>query len=267
MILLAGCDLPPELDGQPWARLDKHTRPPGPCVVLAAGDGAREAGRLLPGLFAQVSAVLLVEPQIGGLSDAALRPWAPLVQDAARGRRLLAMWSTYQAPQQARRRHPYDAAWIFGQWAEQSGPGLDLELDPGALLAWPAGEVLCSPRGGAWSGPPQVGIKIAGAFVAVVDQVSPSDELGLLIGPSALARAVLPAWDRVRPPLPRTTATPSPPAAPKRRNIGQQASEAGADLDELLDGAERLGLAVGRGTRLIGQAASAARGLWRKVRA
>jgi len=279
VILVAGTTPPRELDGEPWAPLPapgkRRRAGPGPYTLVAVGDGARELLPWLrePAALVDVDAVLLVNPATGSQAPASIELWQGLARRAAAGDLALGVWASYQAPQRPRLRHPYDAVWLLH--GATTIAGVDLQVDTRALVDWPAGEVLCGPGGEAWDRPPSVKIHTRGAFVAVVDTSTPPEAspalLAALYGPGALVRGVLAPWKATAaraapaaapPPAPRQPR----PSAARRRRAGEEARQAAAELDDVIDGAEALGRSVVRGVHAGAGLVGEARALWQRLK-
>lgn len=269
MILLSGVELPPELDGERSAPLpavrDLRKLPRGPHVAICGGAGARALVPWIqsPEALASLEAVLLVEPDTGGIPPASMVPWRQLAARAIESRILVTIWATHGTPQIPRRRHPYDAVWLLAQQGRESRQAPTLRPDTGALLDWPAGEIL-STGDGAWTAPPEIQIDAWGALVLIVDRESQSSGLALTYGPGALVRGVLSHWPRGT--LRSMERAALEPLAPRRRSVADQAREASRELDDVIDGAEALGRSVARGGKAAIGAIEGVREFWRRLR-
>lgn len=277
MILLFGCGalpgvaeetivverLPPVRRG---ARLGQ-VPPDEPLVVLAVGEGARQAAELLrrPADRDRIEAVLLAQPHSGPDKGGDLALWTTIGQQAAeREGPLFASWTSYHAPVVTGQRHPYNLIAAVGEKVRASAsPGWSSPVDMAALRAWPEGEILTA-EGFAWTGAPRVSVLILGGYVAVLDLDTPDpggDVLATRYGPGALVRGVLlPRW---RAGIARAVVEPAPAPvrASRRPAAARPAGGAGGAIgrpaigpapegfDGLFDDLRGLGRAVGQGVR------------------
>lgn len=267
MILLAGLDLPRELDGERSCALPTPGRRarlgPGPHTLIAVGDGARAAVRWAadPGARAELDAVLLVNPLTGG-ERSSLAPWGELAREAREpGGPLLGVWTSYHAPLRRPQRHPYDAFSAILQAAPPPdwSPPLDLE----GLRAWPQGELLAG-KSHSWAAPPEAALYIVGGAVLLVDttpEAHAPEELAALYAPGALVRGLLlPRWEAG---AFRSTMARRPEQLPTR----PRARRGVASAEEIIDQAEAAGRTLARGARVAVDAATEVKGFVQKIRA
>jgi hypothetical protein len=265
LILLAGLDLPRELDGERSCALPTPGRRarlgPGPHTLLAVGDGARAAVRWAadPAARAELDAVLLVNPRTGG-ERSSLAPWGELAREARDpGGPLLGVWTSYHAPLRRPQRHPYDAFSAILQAAPPPdwSPPLDLE----GLRAWPPGELLAG-KSHSWAAPPEAALYIVGGAVLLVDttpEAQAPEELAALYAPGALVRGLLlPRW--------RAGSFRSPAARPGQISAAR-ARPRHASADEVIDQAEAAGRTLARGARVAVDAATEVKSLVERIRA